>query len=81
MIAKVKTHVYLDTWDHLGQFYLTSRDFEREKTVLMHCICPETKEALGKCMKSMIDKSGKLRHLLRDLTQNYGTDAAAKQRL
>ena len=47
----------------------------------MPCNCPETKDALGKCMKSMIDKSGKLRQLLRDLNQNYGTDAAAKLRL
>ena len=42
---------------------------------------PETKDSLSKCMKSMIDKSGKLRQLLRDINQNYSNDSAAKQSL
>lgn len=39
----------------------------------------QTKDSLSKCMKSMIDKSGKLRQLLRDINQNYSNDSAAKQ--
>lgn len=42
---------------------------------------PETKDALAKCMKSMMEKSGKMRQLLRDLQVNYASDTSAQEPL